>query len=147
MKTRVVILNWNGEEMLRQFLGGVVDSVLTGVEVVVADNGSTDSSCRYVEEHHPAVRLIRLDRNYGFAEGYNRALGALDGDLFVLLNSDVETPKGWLEPLVEAMERDPELGAVAPKLRSWREREAFEYAGASGGFIDYLGYPFCRGRI
>ena len=147
MKTRVVILNWNGEEMLRRFLGGVVDSVPTGVEVVVADNGSTDSSCRYVEEHHPAVRLIRLDRNYGFAEGYNRALGALDGDLFVLLNSDVETPKGWLEPLVEAMEQNPELGAVAPKLRSWREREVFEYAGASGGFIDYLGYPFCRGRI
>lgn len=147
MKTRVVILNWNGQEMLRRFLGGVVDSVPEGVEVVVADNGSTDSSCDYVTTHHPNVRLIRLDRNYGFAEGYNRALRQLDGDCFVLLNSDVETPKGWLEPLIEALEADPELGACAPKIRSWREPERFEYAGAAGGFIDLLGYPFCRGRI
>jgi len=147
MKTRVVILNWNGQEMLLRFLGGVVDSVPEGVEVVVADNGSTDSSCDYVTTHHPNVRLIRLDRNYGFAEGYNRALRQLDGDCFVLLNSDVETPKGWLEPLIEALEADPELGACAPKIRSWREPERFEYAGAAGGFIDRLGYPFCRGRI
>ena len=147
MKIQVVILNWNGEKMLRQFLGGVVASVPAGVEIVVADNGSTDSSCDFVERAYPRVRLIRLDRNYGFAEGYNRSLKELDGDLFVLLNSDVETPRGWLEPLMKAMEQDPELGAVAPKLRSWRQREKFEYAGAAGGYIDYLGYPFCRGRI
>ncbi len=147
MKTRVVILNWNGEEMLRRFLGGVVDSVPRDVEVVVADNGSTDSSCDYVTTCHPAVRLIRLDRNYGFAEGYNRALRELDGDCFLLLNSDVETPKGWLEPLIEALERDPGLGACAPKLHSWHHSGSFEYAGAAGGFIDLLGYPFCRGRI
>ncbi len=147
LKTAVVILNWNGEAMLRRFLGGVLDSLPEWAELVVADNGSTDGSCDYVVSAFPQVRLIRLEHNYGFAEGYNRALRGLNADCYLLLNSDVETPKGWLEPLIEALECHPEVGAVAPKLRSWHQRDRFEYAGAAGGYIDYLGYPFCRGRI
>lgn len=146
-KTEVVILNWNGAQMLRQFLASVVTSLPPEAELVVADNGSTDDSCRFIEEHYPTVRLLRLGRNYGYAEGYNRALEQLDGDYFVLLNSDVDTPKGWLEPLIACLEQHPEVAACAPKLRSLRQRDQFEYAGAAGGFIDYLGYPFCRGRI
>jgi len=147
LSTRVVILNWNGEAMLRRFLGSVVASLPDGAEAVVADNGSTDGSCRFVEREFPSVRLLRLERNYGYAEGYNRALAQLDGEVFVLLNSDVETPKGWLEPLVECLERHPEAAAAAPKLRALNDPERFEYAGAAGGYIDFLGYPFCRGRI
>lgn len=146
-KTQVVILNWNGEQMLRQFLGSVASTLPAGAELVVADNGSTDGSCRFVEEQFPTVRLLRLGKNYGFAEGYNRALRELDGDYFVLLNSDVETPAGWLEPLIECLEQEPEVAACAPKIKSMRDRSRFEYAGAAGGFIDFLGYPFCRGRI
>lgn len=146
-KTQVVILNWNGEQMLGQFLSSVVKSLPAWAEPVVADNGSTDGSCRLVEEQFPTVRLLRLDKNYGFAEGYNRALQELDGDYFVLLNSDVETPQGWLEPLIECLEQEPEVAACAPKIKALRNRSHFEYAGAAGGFIDFLGYPFCRGRI
>ncbi len=146
-RAAVVILNWNGEAMLRRFLGDVVASIPAWARVVVADNGSTDGSCRYVEEHFPEVGLLRLEQNYGFAEGYNRALAQLDEDIFVLLNSDVATPKGWLEPLVEVLDAHPEVGAVGPKLLAERDPEYFEYAGAAGGFIDFLGYPFCRGRI
>lgn len=147
MKVDVVILNWNGSAQLKRFLPGVLASMPAYARVVVADNGSTDDSVALLQSQFPAVGLILLDRNYGFAGGYNRALERLDADYFVLLNSDVETPCGWLEPLIEAMERHPETAAAAPKLLSWTERDRFEYAGASGGFIDYLGYPFCRGRI
>lgn len=145
--TAVVILNWNGEQMLRQFLGKVIQSLPQSVRVVVADNGSTDSSCQYIMDNHPSVELIRLDKNYGFAAGYNLALKQIDADYYVLLNSDVEPLKGWIEPLIEALDQDPTLCCVGPKLRSWHKPDMFEYAGASGGFIDYLGYPFCRGRI
>lgn len=146
-KAAVVILNWNGEKMLRQFLGKVVESLPEGVKTVVADNGSSDSSCQYIEQNHPSVEIIRLDKNYGFATGYNLALSQVDAEYYILLNSDVEPQKGWVEPLIEALDREPDLGCVGPKLRSWHNREMFEYAGAAGGFIDYLGYPFCRGRI
>lgn len=144
---RVVILNWNGRETLARFLPSVVASLPDWADVVVADNGSTDDSCAFVEREFPSVRLLRLERNYGFAGGYNRALEQLEGDYFVLLNSDVETPAGWLEPLIDTLERHPETAAVAPKLRSVTDPARFEYAGAAGGYIDWLGYPFCRGRI
>lgn len=147
LSTKVVILNWNGEAVLRRFLPGVVASLPEWAEVVVVDNGSEDGSCRFVEREFPSVRLLRLDRNYGYAGGYNRALERLDGEAFVLLNSDVETPKGWLEPLAECLERNPGTAAVAPKLRALNDPGRFEYAGAAGGYIDLLGYPFCRGRI
>lgn len=148
MKVSVVILNWNGEEMLRTFLPSVVASVSDCIgEVCVADNASTDTSCEMIENEFPTVRLIRLDRNYGFAEGYNRALAQVDAEYVVLLNSDVEVTDGWLDPMITYMDTHPEVAGCQPKLLSYRQRDRFEYAGASGGFIDRYGYPFCRGRI
>lgn len=147
-KVSVVILNWNGVGMLRKFLPGVVEhSQGEGVEVCVADNASTDASCAWVREAYPDVRLIELDENYGFAEGYNRALQQVETEYVVLLNSDVEVTPHWLEPLCDYMDRHPEIAACQPKIRSERNKEYFEYAGAAGGFIDCYGYPFCRGRI
>ncbi len=144
---KIVILNWNGVEHLRRYLPSVVAAAPAGVEVVVADNGSTDDSVAVLAAEFPSVWVVLLDRNYGFAEGYNRALQQIEADYYLLLNSDIETPAGWLEPILECLERNPDVGVVAPKLRSWCERDRFEYAGAAGGYIDILGYPFCRGRI
>lgn len=147
-KVAVVILNWNGATMLQRFLPSVVRcSDSRDVEVCVADNGSTDASCRVVETEFPNVQLIRLPQNYGFAEGYNRAIGQVEAEYVVLLNSDVEVTEGWLDPLIEYMEAHPEAAACQPKLLSERQRDSFEYAGAAGGFIDRYGYPFCRGRL
>lgn len=146
-RTAVVILNWNGTAHLRRFLPSVVANTPKEVRIIVADNGSTDDSIEVLEREFPTVERLRLDRNYGFAEGYNRALQQIDVEYCVLLNSDVETPEGWLEPLVARLDADERVAAVAPKLLWSESREQFEYAGAAGGFIDYLGYPFCRGRI
>lgn len=147
-KLSVVILNWNGAEMLRTFLPSVVEySALDGVEICVADNGSTDESCQVVETEFPTVRLIRLGDNYGFAEGYNRALAQIASEYYLLLNSDVEVTQGWLSPLLDYMETHPEVAACQPKVLSQRDKQMFEYAGACGGFIDRYGYPYCRGRI
>ena len=147
-KVSVVILNWNGEEMLRRFLPSVVAcSQGEGVEVCVADNASSDGSLALLETTFPSVRLIKLDANYGFAEGYNRALSQLDSEYVVLLNSDVEVTPHWLEPLVKYMDEHSEVAACQPKLLNQRNKSFFEYAGAAGGYIDKYGYPFCRGRI
>ena len=147
-KVSVVILNWNGVGMLQKFLPKVVESsVNQGVEICVADNASTDESVSYLQTNFPNVRLIVLDKNYGFAEGYNRALEQVEAEYVVLLNSDVEVTPHWLEPLVEYMDAHPEVAACQPKIRSERNKEYFEYAGAAGGYIDKYGYPFCRGRI
>lgn len=148
IKTAVVILNWNGEAMLRQFLPSVISgSCEEGTVVYVADNASTDYSCEVVEKEFPSVRLIRLDQNYGFAEGYNRALAQIEAEYVVLLNSDVEVTEGWLQDMVAYMDTHPEVAACQPKILSYRHRNLFEYAGASGGFMDRYGYPFCRGRV
>ena len=147
MRTAVVILNWNGRQHLERFLGSVVSRTPRDIRIIVADNGSTDDSVAFTAENYPTVETILLDRNYGFAEGYNRALAQVDADCFILLNSDVEVTERWTEPLLAVLERDPAVAAVAPKLLSYAERDRFEYAGACGGFIDLLGYPFCRGRI
>ena len=144
---KIVILNWNGVGHLRRYLPSVVQAAPSDVEVVVADNGSTDDSLAVLAAEFPTVRVVRLDRNYGFAGGYNRALAQIEADYYVLLNSDVETPAGWLGPLLDTLERHPDVAAVAPTLISWVDRSRFEYAGAAGGYIDFLGYPFCRGRI
>ncbi|MBR5886136.1 MAG: glycosyltransferase family 2 protein [Alistipes sp.] len=147
MKVAVVILNYNGVAHLRRFMPTVVDGCKQA-DLYVADNGSTDDSLKMLEREYAAVKRIVLDKNYGFAEGYNRALAQLEGyDCFVLLNSDVMTPENWLAPLIEKLESDPTIAVVGPKIMSVAEPSKFEYAGASGGFIDYLGYPFCRGRI
>ena len=134
--------------MLRQFLPSVVRfSEVDGAVVWVADNGSTDDSVETVACEFPSVRLIRLAENYGFAEGYNRALEQVEAEYVVLLNSDVEVTAHWLRPLAEFMDTHPEMAACQPKLLSYHHRHLFEYAGASGGFIDRYGYPFCRGRL
>ena len=147
-KISVVILNWNGLAMLQKFLPKVVEySQGEGVEVCVADNGSTDASCAWVSDAYPNVRLIILDKNYGFADGYNKALQQVEAEYVVLLNSDVEVTPHWLEPMTSYMEAHPEVVACQPKIRAERSQEYFEYAGASGGYIDMYGYPFCRGRI
>lgn len=143
----VVILNWNGRRHLERYLPSVVAHTEGDAEVVVADNGSTDDSLQWLRLNYPDVRVIRLDRNYGFAGGYNRALREVESEYVLLLNSDVEVTAGWWQPLVEVLDTESDVAAVAPKLLADMERTKFEYAGASGGFIDYLGYPFCRGRI
>jgi len=147
-KLSVVILNWNGRQMLEQFLPSVCRySAIDGVEVVVADNASTDDSIAFLNANYPEVRQIILNENYGFAEGYNRALAELDSAYFVLLNSDVEVTEGWLEPVINYLDEYPEVAACQPKIRAYTNKEYFEHAGACGGFIDMFGYPFCRGRI
>lgn len=145
--TKIVILNWNGADHLRCFLPSVVAAAPPEVEVVVADNGSTDSSVELLRREFPSVTLLRMDRNRGFAGGYNHALARIRADYYVLLNSDVETPAGWLGPLLSELDRHPDVAVVSPKLLSCTDPSRFEYAGASGGFIDFFGYPFCRGRI
>ena len=154
MKTAVVILNWNTEGFLRDFLPGLLRSCekVEGAKVIVADNASADGSLKVREEEFPQVRTLKFEKNLGFTGGYNRAFAQLsDGpdapEYFLLINSDIEVPEDWLGPLVDWMDTHPECGACAPKLHSWQEREKFEYAGAAGGYIDRYGYPFCRGRI
>ena len=147
MKAAVVILNWNGLQHLQHYLPSVV-ATTPEADIVVADNGSTDDSVAWLKAEMPSVQLVLLDRNYGFAGGYNRALKQLEGyDTFVLLNSDIEPTEGWLSPLLEQLERNEDVAVVVPKILDDKCRTKFEYAGASGGFIDLLGYPFCRGRI
>ncbi|MBQ6748267.1 MAG: glycosyltransferase family 2 protein [Paludibacteraceae bacterium] len=148
MKCSIIILNWNGAEMLRRYLPSVVEhTTLPDCEIVVADNGSTDNSLEVLRTAFPSVRTLVLDRNYGFAEGYNRALAGTESTYTVLLNSDVEVTEGWLEPLLAFMDTHPDVAAVQPKIRSWLYRDRFEHAGAAGGFINALGYPYCRGRV
>lgn len=146
-KTAIVILNWNGREMMQRFLPSVTEHSEPLGLVVVADNGSTDGSLEMLEMEFPTVVRLPLDQNYGFAEGYNRALAQIDAPYYVLLNSDVEVTPNWLQPLIDHMEHHPEVAACQPKLLAQRDKRMFEYAGAAGGFLDRYGYPFCRGRI
>lgn len=147
MKCSVIILNWNGAEMMRRYLPSVVKwTTGEGIEVVVADNGSTDESLDVIRSFE-SVRLVQFDRNYGFAEGYNKALEETDAEYTVLLNSDVEVTEGWLDTLLAYMDEHPEVAATQPKIMAHLRPTYFEHAGAAGGFMDYLGYPFCRGRI
>ena len=145
-RTSVVILNYNGETLLKQFLPSVI-KYSGNSEIVVADNGSTDRSLLVLKEEFPNVGLIDLGKNYGFCGGYNRALKQVQADNYVLLNSDVEVTAGWLDPLISLLEKDAHIAAVQPKILSYHQKNKFEYAGAGGGVIDVLGYPFCRGRV
>ena len=147
MRTAIVILNWNGEKMLDLFLPTVIKFSQDEADVWVADNASTDGSMNLLARKFPSVKTLRLDRNYGFAEGYNRALAQIAADYYVLLNSDVEVTHHWLTPLIEDMDAHHDVAACQPKLLSETAKDSFEYAGASGGFLDRYGYPFCRGRI
>lgn len=147
MTTAVVILNWNGKHMLERFLPSVTAYTTGDAEVVIADNGSTDDSIAFLHDHYPTLRIIQLDKNYGFADGYNRALAQIDADYYVLLNDDVEVTPNWIEPVIAQMQQHPDTAICQPKLLMYDQRDTFEYAGGAGGFIDKYGYPFCRGRL
>ncbi|MCR5680585.1 MAG: glycosyltransferase family 2 protein [Prevotella sp.] len=147
MKLAIVILNWNGAEMMRRYLPSVLQYSRDEATVYVADNASTDDSLTLLREHFPEVRVIVLEKNWGFAEGYNRALAQIDAEYYLLLNSDIEVTHHWLTPLIEYMDTHDDVAACQPKLLSIANRDLFEYAGASGGYLDRYGYPFCRGRL
>jgi GT2 family glycosyltransferase len=143
----IVILNWNGRKYLEQFLPSVVASTYADFEIIVADNASTDESIPFLRSYYPNIRVIELDKNYGFSKGYNKALEQVKSDYYVLLNSDVEVSPSWIEPVIALMERDKTIGATQPKLLQYNDRHSFEYSGASGGWLDRFAYPFARGRI
>ena len=148
IKTAVVILNWNGKHFLEKFLPSLLKySSDDDVEVIIADNASTDDSISYLNANFPGMRLLILDKNYGFTGGYNRALAQIEAKYYVLINSDIEVTPDWLNPLTELLDSDSQIAACQPKIKSYHKKDSFEYAGASGGFIDKYGYPFCRGRI
>jgi len=146
MKTAVVILNWNGKDWLEKFLPNVI-SESSDATVIVADNNSSDDSVKFLEENYPNIRIIQNDGNYGYAKGYNLALKQIDAQYFVLLNSDIEVTKDWISPIISLMDSDKTISACQPKILDYNNKNEFEYAGASGGYIDKFGYPFCRGRI
>lgn len=147
-KLGVIILNWNGLELLKQFIPIASKfTVSEEADLIVADNGSSDDSLQWLRENHPEVKTIALDKNYGFAEGYNLAVDRVEYPYVTLLNSDVEVTEGWWRPILQFMEANPDVGAVQPKILSYRDKTSFEYAGAAGGYLDSLGYPYCRGRL
>lgn len=143
----VVILNWNGKKFLEKFLPSVMNATYSNFKVIVADNASDDDSISFLQHHYPAVGIINNPTNEGFAKGYNTALEKVEADYYVLLNSDVEVTPGWIDPVIELMESDKKISACQPKLLSFNNKSEFEYAGASGGWIDSFGYPFTRGRV
>jgi GT2 family glycosyltransferase len=146
-KIAVAVLNWNGLSLLQRFLKKVLLDSSDLATVYLVDNGSSDESLNWTKEHLPAIKIISLNDNSGYAGGYNLAITQLDEDLIVLLNSDIETTSKWLEPIAKAFDENPRLGALQPKILDLKERHKFEYAGAAGGYMDQLGYPFCRGRL
>ena len=146
-KVAIVILNWNGAKMLEKYLPSVLRFSRDEAVVYVADNASTDNSVELLKAHFPECRLVLLDKNWGFADGYNKALAQIDAEYYLLLNSDIAVTHHWLTPLIEYMDVHPDVAACQPKLLSVFDRDSFEYAGACGGYIDRYGYPFCRGRI
>lgn len=146
-KVAIVILNWNGQKFLEQFLPSVFNSLYQNLEIIVGDNDSTDESLNFLKNNYPKVKVIRNEKNFGFAEGYNKVLKQVEADYFVLLNSDVEVTPNWVQPVIDLMENDENIAIAQPKIKSYYKKTHFEYAGAAGCFIDYLAYPFCRGRI
>ncbi len=142
----IVILNYNGKQFLQQFLPSIIQ-FSAGAQIIVADNGSADGSADLIRDSFPLVGLISISNNLGFCGGYNYALKQIDATYYVLLNSDVEVTKGWLDPVIERFRSNLNIAAIQPKILSFKRKSDFEYAGAGGGFIDALGYPFCRGRI
>jgi GT2 family glycosyltransferase len=145
-KAAVVILNWNGEKLLEQFLPSVVN-FSPQATIYLADNASDDNSVAFIKANFPSVKIIRNSENFGFAKGYNDALKYVEEEIYSLVNSDVEVTENWLVPILELFEREPQTAIIQPKILDYKNRKYFEYAGAAGGFIDKFGYPFCRGRI
>lgn len=147
LQTAIVILNWNGKKYLQDFLPFVQKFNSNSAKIYLADNASSDDSIEFMKMNYPSINLIEHNENYGYAKGYNEALKQIEAKYYVLLNSDIEVTENWLEPIINYLEKNPEVAACQPKIKSWHQRDNFEYAGAGGGFIDYLGYPFCRGRV
>jgi len=143
----VVILNWNGLTLLEQFVPALLQHTPSWVEIVIGDNASTDQSVQFLKSQYPQIRIIQNEINYGYAEGYNKILEQVNAQYFILLNSDVEVTQGWVEPLIEYLENNQDVAVCQPKIRSYLNKEKFEYAGAAGGFMDKFGYFFCRGRL
>ncbi len=148
MKLAIAILNWNGVKLLEEFLPSVVEnSNLPGVEIWVIDNASTDDSMIFLQEKFPMVKTVQNEKNYGFTKGYNEGLKQINADIYCLLNNDIQVTANWLSPILELFKVDPKISAIQPKILDYKHRDHFEYAGAGGGFLDDLGYPYCRGRI
>ncbi|MHB0756464.1 glycosyltransferase family 2 protein [Polaribacter sp. M15] len=147
MKTAIVILNWNGKQLLEQFLPSIVNFSLQQADIYVADNASTDDSITYVRNVFPSVKIIENAINGGYAKGYNDALQAVDAEIFCLINSDVEVTENWLSPILNVFKSDENTAIIQPKILDYKDKTKFEYAGAGGGFIDLYGYPYCRGRV
>ena len=143
----IVILNWNGKHYLQQFLPSVLSTEYPNYRIVVADNGSADDSVNFLKTNYPQIGIIQLQKNFGFAKGYNEALKEVTADYYLLLNSDVEVTPGWLSPMISLLEQDLDYAACQPKLLSFKNKKLFEYAGAAGGWLDAYGYPFARGRV
>ncbi|WP_456376230.1 glycosyltransferase family 2 protein [Lutibacter sp.] len=148
MKTAVVILNWNGKQLLEKFIPSIVKySNLPNIEIIVADNASTDNSVNFIQKNYPSIQIIQNKKNGGYAKGYNDALQHVNADIFALVNSDIEVTEGWLNPIISTFKKEPETAIIQPKILDYKNKSKFEYAGAAGGFIDKFGYPYCRGRI
>ncbi len=147
LQLAIVILNWNGKKYLSKFLPSLLMSCSKDTRVIIADNNSSDGTISYLKENFPTLTIIEHNTNGGFSKGYNDALKQIEAEYYCLLNSDIEVTKNWIEPVIKMMDQDPDIAAVQPKILSYNQSEMFEYAGASGGFLDYLGYPFCRGRL
>ncbi len=146
MKIAVVILNWNGRKLLEQFLPSIV-KYSQEATIYVIDNASTDKSIKYLKEYFPDIKLIKLDQNYGYAGGYNKGLKQIDADIYALVNSDIEVTANWLAPIIQTFENETETVVIQPKIKDFKNKKKFEYAGASGGYLDFFGYPYCDGRI
>lgn len=147
MKIAIVILNWNGRDLLEKFLPSVVTYSIEDADVYVADNNSSDESISFLKENYPQVKIIQNAVNGGYAKGYNDALQHIKADVYALVNSDIEVTANWLKPIVKAFEENPNTAIIQPKLLDFKNKSKFEYAGAAGGLVDFMGYPFCRGRI
>jgi GT2 family glycosyltransferase len=147
LKTAIIILNWNGQQLLEQFLPSVVNFSSELAEIYIADNASTDASIKYVKKFYPSIKIIENTSNGGYAKGYNDALADVEADIYCLLNSDVEVTKDWLKPILEVFKKEEKTAIIQPKLLDFKDKTKFEYAGGAGGFLDIYGYPYCRGRI
>jgi GT2 family glycosyltransferase len=146
-KAAVVILNWNGRDYLEQFLPFLLKNNAPYCSIYIADNNSNDGSVNFLKINYPQVKIIQNPANEGFAKGYNDALKSIKAEYYILLNSDIEVTRNWIEPVISFMDKNPNVAACQPKIKSYDKRDFFEHAGAAGGFIDFFGYPFCRGRI
>lgn len=147
MKTAIVILNWNGQKLLEQFLPSVISFSSNEADIYVADNASTDTSIKYIRKYFPSVKIVENIENGGYAKGYNDALKTIEADIYCLLNSDVEVTENWLKPILDVFNTDEKTAIIQPKILDYKNKTKFEYAGAGGGFLDLYGYPYCRGRI